>query len=254
MEAASFLAGRFNPSGEFIRAWNGPEALGWAIVNCMMNIPLLFWASRTTGDPRYKHIAIRHADTFLRHAIREDGSVCHILSFDPESGAFIETLGGQGLSGSSAWSRGNAWAIYGLAIAYRCTGLERYLHASKRVAHYFIAALPEDHVPYWDFRVETLDNEPRDSSAAAIAASGLLELAELVPPSEQRVYIAAANNMLFSLSENYAAWSSPEHEAILVQGTGHKPANANINVSLIYGDYYFAEAFAKLNGWSRRIF
>jgi len=254
LEAANYLAGRFNPNGEFIRAWNGPDVHGWAIVDCMMNIPLLFWASRTTGDPRYKHIAIRHADTFLRHAIREDGSVCHILSFDPESGAFIESLGGQGLSGSSAWSRGNAWAVYGLAIAYRCTGLERYLHASKRVAHYFIAALPEDHVPYWDFRVETLDNEPRDSSAAAIAASGLLELAGLVPPSEQRIYATAANKMLFSLSENYATWNSPEHEAILVQGTGHKPANANINVSLIYGDYYFAEAFAKLNGWSRRIF
>lgn len=254
LEAANFLAGRFNVNGGFIRAWNGQEALGWAIVDCMMNIPLLFWASRTTGDPRYKHIAIRHADTFLRCAIREDGSVCHILSFDPETGAFIEPLGGQGFSGSSAWSRGNAWALYGLAVAYRCTGLERYLHAAKRVAHYFVAALPEDYVPYWDFRVENIENEPRDTSAAAIAASGLLELAELVPSAERRIYNAAAERILYSLSVNYATWDNPDHEAILLQGTGHKPENANINVSLIYGDYYFVEAFAKLNGWSHRIF
>lgn len=254
LEAANFLSGRYNVNGSFIRAWNDQAALGWAIVDCMMNIPLLFWASRTTGDPRYKHIAIRHADTFLRHAIREDGSVCHILSFDPETGVFLESLGGQGYSGSSAWSRGNAWALYGLAIAYRCTGLDRYLQAAKRVAHYFVAALPEDHVPYWDFRVESLEEEPRDTSSAAIAASGLLELAKLVPAAEQRIYTAAGERMLYSLSENYATWHNPSHEAILLQATGHKPQNANVNVSLIYGDYYFVEAFAKLQGWQHHIF
>lgn len=254
LEAANYLAGRYNPAGEFIRAWNVQEALGWAIIDCLMNTPLLYWASRVTGDPRYKHIAIRHTDTFLRHAIREDGSVCHILSFDPETGEFIEPLGGQGLSGTSAWSRGNAWALHGLAIAYRCTGLERYLHAAKRVAHYFIAALPDDQVPHWDFRVEEPENEPRDSSAGAIAASGLLELGALVPSVERRIYTSAAERILYALSENYATWDRPEHEAILLEGTGHKPAGSNVNVSLIYGDYYFAEGFAKLNGWTRRIF
>lgn len=254
LKAANYLAGRFNVEGEFIRAWNTDEAIGWAIVDCMMNIPLLFWASRTTGDPRYKHIAIRHADTFLKHAIRDDGSVCHILSFDPESGEFLEQLGGQGLSGTSAWSRGNAWALYGLAIAYRCTGEDRYLKAAKRVSHYFIASLPEDHVPHWDFRAHPIEGEPRDTSAGAIAASGLLELAELVGAEEKRIYGDAAHRILHSLTENYATWDRPGHEAILVEGTGHKPAGQNINVSLIYGDYYYSEAFAKLNGWSKRIF
>lgn len=254
LKAANYLAGRYNASGEFIRAWNGQEALGWAIIDCLMNTPLLYWASRVTGDPRYKHIAIRHTDTFLRHAIREDGSVCHILSFDPETGAFIEPLGGQGLSGTSAWSRGNAWALHGLAIAYRAAGLQRYLDTAKRVAHYYIAALPDDHVPYWDFRVDSVENEPRDSSAGAIAASGVLELAALVPAAESRIYAAAAERILYSLSENYATWEQPEHEAILLHATGHKPAGENIDVSLIYGDYYFAEAYAKLNGWERRIF
>ncbi|MHA6484772.1 glycoside hydrolase family 88 protein [Paenibacillus sp. strain BS8-2] len=254
LAAAQYLAGRFNVEGGFIRAWNVEQAVGWAIVDCMMNIPLLFWASRTTGDPRFKHIAIRHADTFLKHAIREDGSVCHILSFDAETGEFIEALGGQGLSSTSSWSRGNAWALYGLSIAYRCTGEERYLMAAKRVAHYFIASLPDDHVPHWDFRVDNIEQEPRDTSAGAIAASGLLELADLVPAVEQRIYAAAAERILYALSENYANWDIPEREAILREGTGHKPANVNVNVSLIYGDYYFAEAFAKLNGWKNRIF
>ncbi|WP_438446114.1 glycoside hydrolase family 88 protein [Gorillibacterium sp. sgz5001074] len=253
LEAANFLAGRFNPAGNFIRAWNGSH-LGWAIIDCMMNIPLLFWATEVTGDPRYKHIAIRHADTFLQYAVRDDGSVCHILSFDPESGEFIEPLGGQGYSPTSAWSRGNSWALYGFANTYRYTGDIRYLNAAKRIAHYFIAALPEDHVPHWDFRVESLESEERDTSAGAIAASGLLDLAELVPAAEKRIYAGAAHRMLQSLTETYATWEKPDHQAILVEGTGHKPAKSNINVSLIYGDYYYAEAMAKLNGWTRRIF
>lgn len=254
LKAANYLAGRFNVEGGFIRAWEGDKAIGWAIVDCMMNIPLLFWASRTTGDPRYKQIAMRHADTFLKYAIRDDGSVAHILSFDPETGEFIEQLGGQGLSATSSWSRGNAWALHGLAVAYRCTGELRYLNAAKRVSHYFIASLPDDHVPHWDFRAHPIEAEERDTSAGSIAASGLLELAALVPEDERRIYAGAAERMLLSLAERYATWDRPEHGAILVEGTGNKPAGSNINVSLIYGDYYFAEAFAKLNGWAHRIF
>jgi len=253
LEAANYLAGRYNPAGRFIRAWNGNLA-GWAIIDCMMNLSLLFWASRVTGDPRYKHIAINHADTSLCHAIREDGSVRHILSFDPETGAFIEPLGGQGLSPESAWSRGNAWALYGFANTYRHTGEARFLDAAKRIAHHFIAALPDDAVPYWDFRLPDLDGAPRDSSAAAIAASGLLELADAVQSGEERLYRNAAFRILRSLTEHYASWDLPEHEAILLHGTGHMPQGDNIDVSLIYGDYYYVEAFAKLNGWQRRLF
>lgn len=253
LRAADFLAGRFNPAGGFIRAWNG-DHIGWAIIDCMMNLPLLFWASRESGDPRYKHIAVRHADTILKNAVREDGSVAHILSFDPETGEFIEQLGGQGYASDSAWSRGNAWALYGFAIAYRNTGDQRYLDASKRIAHHFIAALPDDAVPHWDFRVEHPEEEERDSSAGAIAASGLIEIAEHVPYAQKRIYRSAAERILHSLTEHYATWDQPEHQAILLEGTGHKPAGENINVSLIYGDYYYIEAMAKLNGWTRRIF
>ncbi|WP_226671162.1 glycoside hydrolase family 88 protein [Metabacillus litoralis] len=253
LEASNYLAGRFNPVGKFIRAWNG-DKIGWAIIDCMMNLSLLFWASRVTGDPRYKQIATLHADTILQHGIREDGSVCHILSFDPNSGEFIESIGGQGYASDSAWSRGNAWAIYGFANTYRHTGDSRYLQAAKRVAHHFIAGLPYDYVPYWDFRLNSIENEPRDSSAASIAASGLLEIADMVPSNEKQLYANAATKILTSLTENYGTWDQPEHQGILVGGTGNKPVDENINVSLIYGDYYYVEAIAKLNGWKRRIF
>jgi unsaturated chondroitin disaccharide hydrolase len=253
LEAANFLVDRFNPAGNFIRAWNG-DRYGWAIIDCMMNISLLFWASRVSGDPRYKHIAARHADTTLQYFVREDGSVNHIVSFDAESGQYIEAFGGQGYGTQSAWSRGTAWALYGFANACRNTGDSRYLHASKRIAHFFLAALPEDHVPYWDFRLDSHEGEPRDSSAAAITASGILEIAAYVPEAEKKLYTKSAEAILYSLSEHYATWDNPDHQAILIGATGNKPENNYIDGSLIYGDYYYIEAFAKLNGWGRRIF
>ncbi|MGF9700120.1 glycoside hydrolase family 88 protein [Paenibacillus sp. MABNR03] len=251
LEAANFLAGRYNPAGQFIRAWNG-DKYGWAIIDCMLNISLLFWASEVTGDPRYKHIAIRHAETTMQYGVREDGSTKHILSFDPEDGHYIESFGGQGYSPDSTWSRGAAWGLYGFANTYRHTQDVRFLNTAKRIAHYFISALPEDSVPYWDFRLPSLEGQSRDSSAAAIAASGLLELASFVPEGEKRLYADAAERILRSLTENYAVWDQPEHESILLHATGS--GTSFIDVSLIYGDYYYLEAIAKLNGWKHRVY
>ncbi|WP_425271770.1 glycoside hydrolase family 88 protein [Paenibacillus protaetiae] len=252
--AANFLAGRFNPKGRFIRAWNGDKH-GWSIIDTAMNLSLLFWAAEQSGDPRFAQVAAAHADTVLSQFIREDGSVHHIVVFDPATGERLEALGGQGAAPDSGWSRGTAWALYGMANTYRHTGNAAYLKAAQRVAHYFIAHLPEDHVPHWDFRAEEEAGEtPRDSSAGAIAASGLIELAAHLPEKEGRGYQAAALRILQSLDENYCTWDNPAHEAILLHGTGHKPAGQNVDVSLIYGDYFFAEAIAKLNGWRNRIF
>jgi unsaturated chondroitin disaccharide hydrolase len=255
--AANFLAGRFNPRGSYLRAWNGNDKAGWSIIDTMMNVSLLFWASQESGDPRFAHIAKAHADMVVKQFVRADGSTHHIVAFDPESGERVEALGGQGAGPDSAWSRGNAWALYGLANTYRYTGDSAYLSAAQRVANFFVASLPEDGVPPWDFRATPEagdDGIPRDTSAGAIAASGLLELADLLEDPVGRPYRAAAERMLRSLAAKYATWDDPGHEAILVQGTGHKPANQNVNVSLIYGDYFFVEAFAKLRGWNRRIF
>ncbi|GAF21086.1 unsaturated glucuronyl hydrolase [Bacillus sp. JCM 19047] len=252
LKAANYLAGRFNPVGGFIKAWNGDEKKGWAIIDCMMNISLLYWASTVTNDPSYAHIANQHADTTLKYGVREDGTTSHILSFDPHTGAFIEALGGQGEAADSAWSRGNAWALYGFANAYRHTGKEAYLIAAKKIAHHFIAALPEDDVPLWDFRCVERDHAPKDSSAGAIAASGLLEIEEAVDPKEKQLYGQAARRLVKGLTSHALAPS--QSEAILSFATGHCPAGRDINVSLIYGDYYYAEAIAKLDGWKRRIF
>ncbi|WP_159888473.1 glycoside hydrolase family 88 protein [Paenibacillus puerhi] len=254
LQAANFLAGRFNLKGSFLRAWN-QEKTGWSIVDSSMNLSLLFWAAEEIGDPRFDHIGRAHADTVAGKFIREDGSVNHILSFDPQTGELIESLGGQGAGPDSAWSRGAAWALHGMANTYRYTGDVQYLHAAQRVAHYFLACLPEDAVPHWDFRPEGgLEGEPRDTSAASCAASGLLELAEALPGAEGQLYAQAARRILLSLTRSYATWDLPVHEAILLEGTGHKPAGQNVNVSLIYGDYYYVEALAKLMGWKTRIF
>jgi len=253
LNAANYLAGRFNPAGSFIRAWNGSHA-GWAIVDCLMNLSLLFWAAQESGDPRFRHIAVRHADMSLRYALRPDGSVNHIVSFDPETGEFIESLGGQGYGPDSGWSRGTGWAIYGFANAYKYTGDVNYLNAAKRTAYFFISQLPEDHVPHWDFRTGSRDGEPRDSSAGAIAASGMLEIARHVPAAEREWFQAQADAILRSLTDHYGTWELPKHQAILLHGTGHKPAGSFIDVSLIYGDYFYVEAIAKLAGWQGQVF
>lgn len=253
IQAATLLAGRFNLAGNFIRAWNF-DKIGWSIIDSCINLSLLFWATEETGDPRFKYIAMAHADTVLKHFIRGDGSVRHIVSFDPESGEFIKALGGQGASPDSAWSRGQAWALYGMANTYRYTGEIRYLRAAQRVAHFYIASLPEDYIPYWDFRLPDFKDEPRDTSAASCAASGLIEIAKSLSAEEGQLYQKWAVKIVNSLAKSYASWDKPEYEGILTGATGNKPQGSHINVSLIYGDYYFVEAVAKLTGWTKNIF
>jgi unsaturated chondroitin disaccharide hydrolase len=250
--AANLLAARFNVQGGFIRAWNpwreGEDNAGWAIIDCMMNLPLLHWASGTTGDPRYKQIAVRHADMAVEHFIRPDGSVNHIVIFDPHTGEKLEVNGGQGFAPASAWSRGTAWAIYGMSLSYRYTGDESHLHAAKRAAHFFLANLPEDSVPHWDFRLPEGIPTYRDSSAGACAACGLLLLAEQVSEQEASLYRQAGERILYSLYANYGTWGSETEEGLILHGTSHYPEGKNIDVPLIYGDYYFVEGLSRLLG------
>ncbi|HZG86026.1 MAG TPA: glycoside hydrolase family 88 protein [Paenibacillus sp.] len=249
--AANLLAARFNAKGRFIRAWNpwkpGENNSGWAIIDCMMNLPLLHWASSVTGDPRFAHIAAAHADTVLEHFIRPDGSVRHIVIFDPGTGERVGYHGGQGYSADSAWSRGAAWALYGMALSYMNAGDERHLEAAERVARFFLASLPADSVPHWDFRLPEDAPKYRDSSAGAIAACGLLLLAKHVEGERSEGYRSAAARMLHSLYTNYGAWDRDE-EGLVLSGTSHVPEGKNIDVPLIYGDYYFAEGLSQLLG------
>ncbi|MDQ6420110.1 glycoside hydrolase family 88 protein [Paenibacillus sp. LHD-117] len=248
--AANLLSGRFNVKGKYIRAWNpwraGEDNSGWAIIDCAMNLALLYWASATSGDPRYNHLAMEHADTVLSHFIRDDGSVNHIVIFDSASGEKLGVNGGQGYAPDSAWSRGTAWAIYGMALSYKHTGEIRYLDAAKKVAHFFLANLPEDRVPHWDFRLPPEVPKHRDSSAGACAACGLLLLSELVGETESELYRKEGEAMLYSLYTNYGAWDRDDEEGLILHGTSHFPEGRNIDVPLIYGDYFFAEGISRL--------
>ena len=248
--AANLLSARYNIKGRYIRAWNpwqpGEDNSGWAIIDCAMNLSLLHWASEISGDPRYKHIAIAHADTVLEHFIRPDGSVNHIVIFDSASGEKLGVNGGQGYSEQSAWSRGVAWAIYGMALSYKHTGEERYLHAAQSVAHFFIANLPADHVPVWDFRLPGDVPQYRDTSAGACAACGLLLLAEQVTYPEATLYKEVGERMLHALYSQYGACDNDAEEGLILHGTSHYPEGKNIDVPLIYGDYFFAEGVSRL--------
>jgi len=242
--AASVLASRYNSAGQFIRAWNGEKTEGLAIIDCMMNIPLLYWASEVENDPRFKQIAMIHADTVKRTFIRPDGSVNHINSFNPETGEFIETFAGQGYQVGSSWTRGQAWALYGFILSYIHTKKPEYLDTSKAVAHYFISALAacDDFVPNCDFRSP---KEPiyKDTTAGVIAACGLIEIARSVPEFEKELYLNAAIKILKATEEKYCDWSENE-DSILQMGT--VAYNQEQNMPIIYSDYYFIEAILKL--------
>lgn len=244
MHAATILAGRYNIKGGFIRAWN-LDRIGWGIIDCMMNLPLLYWASETSGDPRFKAIAMAHADKAMHDFVRPDGSVNHIVVFEPESGEVIDTPAGQGYASGSSWSRGQAWALYGFALSYIHTGKQEYLDTAKKVAHYFIANLSSDGVPLVDFRSP---KEPvmKDTSAGAVAACGLIEIANNVVEEEKALYIDAVKKLLCGLYDNCDF--SDNTQAILMNGTERYHDESGHHIPIIYGDYYMMEALLKLKG------
>lgn len=248
MHAANLLAGRFNPVGGFIRAWNpngGDDNTGWAIVDCMMNISLLYWASRESGDPRFGQIARMHADTVLENFIRPDGSVCHIVEFNPVTGGVVKSYGGQGYEEGSSWTRGQGWAVYGFANSYKNTGKKEYLDAAKRVAHYCMANLPESGIIPVDFRQP---EEPawEDSCGACVIAGGLLEIAEHVPELEKGMYIRAAVKILKAIVDTRADWG--ENCDAIVQNCSAAYHSNPHHITMVYADYFFIEALYKLAG------
>ncbi len=244
--AASALMSRYNANAGFIRAWNEPNAIGWAIIDCMMNVPLLYWASQEIGDPRFKHIAMNHADKTMANHIRPDGSVIHVVEYDINNGDFVSAPSTQGYDPeNSSWSRGQAWALYGFILSYIHTKKTEYLDTAKKVAHYFISAVcTEGYIPKADFRCP---DEPVyiDTTAGAIAACGLIEIARNVPEFEKALYLKAAIEMLKALEKEQCDWSEDE-QSILQNGS--ECHGKGVHKPIIYGDYYFVEAIYKLKG------
>ena len=245
LHAANLLAGRYNPRGRFIRAWNGDRP-GWIIIDCMMNIPLLYWASREIDDPRYKYIAMEHADTALKRLVRPDGSCNHIAVLDPNSGELLETPAGQGYASGSAWSRGMSWGLYGFALSYVHTGEERYLEAAARIARYVLKALGRTaFIPPVDY---TAPEEPKriDTSAGTIAAAGLLTLAGLDKNPERDFHREGAMNILKAIEAAHVDWDPETDFFVKNGGVQYHIRNEEPHVPLIYGDYYFLESVYRL--------
>ncbi len=249
LQAAETLSRRFNPRGNFFQAWGPPdgtfEQRGRAIVDTMMNLDLLFWASQQTGDPEFAQMAEAHAHTVLKYQVRPDFTTAHVIDFDPDTGRFLQQDTHQGLSATSCWSRGQAWAVYGFGDCYRATGDPVFLEAARKLADYALEQLPADLVPVWDYRSPDIPNDVRDSSAAAALAAGLVNLSKLEPGSgESGRWRARAEEILQSLWKNYSSRDTAD-PAILIHGTRSKPHHL-MDHGLIYGDYYFVEALVKL--------
>ncbi|MBO5907134.1 MAG: glycoside hydrolase family 88 protein [Clostridia bacterium] len=242
--AADMLRARYNEKGEYIVAWNGEEHAGWTIIDTMMNLPLLYFASKQFGDESYMRVAKIHADMAMREHVRADGSVNHIVNHTRDRVGVIETLGGQGYGVGSCWSRGSSWAIYGFVLAYIHTGEVAYLDTAKRAAHYFISSVSEtDYLPLVDFRAPSEPVE-YDTTAGAIAAAGLIEIAKAVPEFEGELYLSAAIKILRAMAERFCDFDE-NTDGVLMNGVERylsEPKN------IIYGDYYFTEAILKLRG------
>lgn len=240
--AADTLMERYKPMGGFLQAWGKLDAPDnyRLIIDCLLNLPLLYWASEASGDKKYYDVAYTHLKTAMSTVIREDGSTFHTVFFDPETGKKTKGTTHQGFSDDSCWSRGQAWGVYGLALSYDYTKDEAIFEEYKRVTDYFIAHLPEDYIPYWDL-VFMEGDEPRDTSAAAIAICGILEMDKYI---HEPKYVEFAEKMMNSLIDNYTT-KNIESNGLLTDGMYGRPFGHNPECNL-WGDYYYLEALMRM--------
>lgn len=248
LASADTLATLFNPKVGTILSWpRNVEMLGGhnTIMDNMINLEMLFWASKNGGDKRLYDIALKHAETTMEYHFRPDGTCYHVAVYDPESGKFIKGMTHQGYSDSSTWARGQAWAVYGYTMVFRETQDRRFLDLACKVTDAYLKRLPEDYVPYWDFDDPAIPDAPRDASAAGVVASALLELQAYVTPEKRDEYRDSAVKMLASLSSDEFRSGDKRH-SFLDHSTGHKPAGSEIDAAIVYADYYYIEALLRL--------
>jgi unsaturated chondroitin disaccharide hydrolase len=251
LRAADKLMQRWRPKGQYIQAW-GPEGDqengGRIIIDCLMNLPLLYWAYEQTKDNEYLRIAHMHAEKSRRYLVRGDDSSYHTFTFDQENGVPISGGTHQGYHDGSTWTRGQAWGIYGFSLSYHYTKAPHYLETARRLAHYFITHLPEDHVAYWDFDAPVNADTYRDSSASAIAACGMLELIRHLEDNDpDRSYFqTAVQRTMQSLVRNYSTMNKPNAEGLIEHGSYHIKGGHGPDDYMIWGDYFYLEALMRL--------
>ncbi|AUP80608.1 glycoside hydrolase family 88 protein [Flavivirga eckloniae] len=248
IQTAKSLASRYNDTIKCTRSWDHSTNLYTypVIIDNMMNMELLLWASKATGDDTYKNIALNHADTTIKNHFRADNSSYHVVDYSPETGKVLQKITNQGYADNTAWARGQAWGLYGFTVMYRETGLKRYLEQAEKIAKVVISYpnLSDDKIPYWDMNAPKIPNEPRDASAAAITASALYELSGF--SSHKETYLEFANQTLSTLvSDNYLNKVGTHHGFLLDHSTGNMPKNSEIDVPIVYADYYFLEALKR---------
>ena len=255
IKAADQLISRFHPVGEFIQAWgpmDAPENYR-LIIDCLLNLPLLYWASEETGDNKYREIAEKHIHTTIKNVIREDYSTWHTFFFNMETGEPDHGATCQGYRDGSAWARGQAWGIYGCALAYKYTKRKEYISIFREVSQYFLEHLPKDMVPFWDLEFTDGDSQPRDSSAASIAACGMLEMAKTLEGEEAALYTDYAKKLIKSLYDNYAVKDPKVSNGLVLHSTysNHSPYNTcdhkGVDECNSWGDYFYMEALTRLN-------
>lgn len=249
--AADSLAHLFNPNVGTILSWPAQVRSKKffphnTIIDNMMNLELLFWASDYSADKKYETMAVSHADVTMKNHIRPDSTLYHVLVYDDKTGECIRKCTHQGYADNSGWARGQAWGIYGYTMCYRETGDEKYLQTAKELSAAYLKRLPADYVPYWDFDDPEIPNTVRDASAAAITASAFLELSGFQKNENEKIfYRQEAEKMLFSLSSP-AYFSGTKNDAFLLHSTGNKPKNGEVDIPIIYADYYYIEALVRL--------
>ena len=256
IKAADQLITRYHPVGEFIQAWgpmDAPENYR-LIIDCLLNLPLLYWASEETGDDKYRDIAEKHIHTAVANVIREDYSTWHTFFFDMETGAPDHGATCQGYRDGSAWARGQAWGIYGMALAYKYTGRKEYIDLFRHVTEYFLTHLPTDLIPFWDLEFTDGDDQPRDSSSASIAACGMLEMIQYLEDEEEvQHYLRIAKQIMKSLYDNYAVWDEKISNGLVLHSTysNHSPYNTcnhyGVDECNSWGDYFYMEALTRLS-------
>ena len=245
LTSAKSLATRFAPAVSAIKSWDSRRGDYLVIIDNMMNLELLYEATKLSGDSTYAKIADTHAHTTMKNHFRPDNSSYHVINYNPSTGAVNEKVTAQGLADSSVWARGQSWGLYGFTTAYRETGKEEYLQQARDIASFILSHpnLPDDKVPYWDYDAPAQPGVLRDASAGAIMASALLELSEYVEAEEADEYLRTAETILRTLSsDQYLARNGRNGGFLLKHSVGHVPQGTEIDVPLTYADYYFVQA------------
>ena len=248
LQSAYTLIRRYNPKVGCIRSWdhNRDKWQYPVIIDNMMNLELLFWAFRTNGDSIFYQVAVDHARTTMKNHFRKDYSSYHVIDYDTLTGAVLHKNTHQGYSDASAWSRGQAWGLYGYTMCYRETGLPEFLERAKQIASYIFSnpTLPDDLIPYWDYNAPGIPDEPRDVSAATVTASALYELS-MYDETNRTGYVDRADRILENLTNRYRASVGKDCGFLLLHSTGSKTHGSEVDVPIVYADYYYLEALLR---------